>query len=259
MSERWTSVEEIDAARARFEAAIPGWERPAAYGIGWYADGSFVFARIAAGESHLPGVVLATVCGHVSGAGSYLVDGPGLDRAIASLSPAEACTLLDHPNLATWRSLRGQLGPGETVTVVFADSFDTASADPLVRALVTEALAGRVENPDGTTTLWRPTGPAELRLVEESGRRRWPPRLPEQPIFYPVLNEAYAERIAREWNVPDGGRGIITRFRVETAYVRRFPTRRAGGGDVLELWVPAAELDEFNDHIVGRIEVVGEF
>ncbi|WP_184786895.1 ADP-ribosylation/crystallin J1 [Phytomonospora endophytica] len=125
--------------------------------------------------------------------------------------------------------------------------------------MVTEALAGRVENPDGTTTLWRPTGPAELRLVEESGRRRWPPRLPEQPIFYPVLNEAYAERIAREWNVPDGGRGIITRFRVETAYVRRFPTRRAGGGDVLELWVPAAELDEFNDHIVGRIEVVGEF
>ncbi|HEY1174600.1 MAG TPA: hypothetical protein VGF17_00455 [Phytomonospora sp.] len=122
-----------------------------------------------------------------------------------------------------------------------------------------EALAGRVENPDGTTTLWRPTGPAELRLVEESGRRRWPPRLPDQPIFYPVLNEDYAARIAREWNVPDSGRGYITRFRVDTAYVRRFPTRRAGGRDVLELWVPAEELDEFNDHIVGLIEVVGEF
>src|SRR5690349_12241959 len=49
-----------------------------------------------------------------------------------------------------------------------------------------------------TTTLWRPTGPAELKLVEESGWRAWPPRLPEQPIFYPVLNEDYAIRIARD-------------------------------------------------------------
>jgi hypothetical protein len=40
----------------------------------------------------------------------------------------------------------------------------------------------------GTTTLWRPVGPEELALVEASGRRAWPPRLPEQPIFYPVLN-----------------------------------------------------------------------
>lgn len=258
MSERWTTGEEIDAARVRFEAAIEGWERPAAYGIGWYAEEGFFFARVAANESHLPGVVLATVCGHVSGSGSYVLDGPALDRAIALLAPAEACTLLDHPHIATWRSLRGQLGDGDTVTVVFAASLDD-SADPLVTALIAEVLAGRQENPDGTTTLWRPTGPTELRLVEESGWRRWPPRLPDQPIFYPVLNEDYAAGIAREWNIPASGRGYVTRFRVDTAYVRRFPTRRAGGRDVLELWVPAEELDEFNAHIVGLIEVVGEF
>ncbi len=52
-----------------------------------------------------------------------------------------------------------------------------------------------------TTTLWRPTGPVELELVRESGWRAWPPRLPEQPIFYPVLNESYAVKIARDWNV----------------------------------------------------------
>jgi len=28
-----------------------------------------------------------------------------------------------------------------------------------------------------------------LALVEASGWLAWPPRLPEQPIFYPVLNE----------------------------------------------------------------------
>jgi len=52
----------------------------------------------------------------------------------------------------------------------------------------------------GTLTLWRPTGPSEWDLVVASGFRRWPPRLPERPIFYPVLNEDYAVRIARDWN-----------------------------------------------------------
>ncbi|MEU1225369.1 hypothetical protein [Streptomyces sp. NPDC005828] len=110
-----------------------------------------------------------------------------------------------------------------------------------------------------TTTLWRPTGPVELELVRESGWRAWPPRLPEQPIFYPVLNEEYAVRIARDWNVKHDGAGFVTRFEVDTDFLRRYPVQRAGGRTILELWVPAEELDEFNAHIVGGIEVVHEF
>ncbi|GAA1081670.1 ADP-ribosylation/crystallin J1 [Kitasatospora arboriphila] len=110
-----------------------------------------------------------------------------------------------------------------------------------------------------TTTLWRPTGPKELALVEASGWRAWPPRLPEQPIFYPVLNEDYAVRIARDWNVPASGAGYVTRFEADSAYLERFPVRQAGGETILELWVPAEELAEFNRHIVGTIEVVRSF
>jgi hypothetical protein len=113
-----------------------------------------------------------------------------------------------------------------------------------------------------TVTLWPPTGPEELALVEASGWRAWPPRLPEQPIFYPVLNEEYAIRIAREWNVPASGVGYVTRFRIDEAFACRFPVRQvgtAGGAWILELWVPAEELEEFNAHIVGLIEVVHEF
>ncbi|MGW6912637.1 hypothetical protein ACWGB8_02250 [Kitasatospora sp. NPDC054939] len=110
-----------------------------------------------------------------------------------------------------------------------------------------------------TTTLWRPTGPRELALVEAADRRAWPPRLPDQPIFYPVLNEDYAIRIARDWNVPASGVGHVTRFEVETAFLARYPVRQAGGRTILELWVPAEELAEFNRHIVGRIEVVHTF
>ena len=115
------------------------------------------------------------------------------------------------------------------------------------------------ETPSGTTTLWRPTGPEELALVRESGWSAWPPRLPEQPIFYPVLNEDYAVRIARDWNVKHSGAGFVTRFEVETGFLRRYPVRQAGGETILELWVPAEELDAFNAHIVGPIEVTHEF
>jgi hypothetical protein len=108
-------------------------------------------------------------------------------------------------------------------------------------------------------TLWRPTGPEELELVRKTGWRRWPPRLPDQPIFYPVLNEAYAIKIARDWNVPASGAGYVTRFAVDATFAARYPTRQVGGQTILELWVPADELEQFNDHIVGTIEVVHEF
>lgn len=70
--------------------------------------------------------------------------------------------------------------------------------------------------------LFRPVGTKELELIEQSGFTAFPPRLPEQPIFYPVLNVEYATEIA-------------------------------------ELWVPAEELDEFNRHIIGKIKVIKEF
>jgi hypothetical protein len=54
-------------------------------------------------------------------------------------------------------------------------------------------------------TLWRPVGTQELELIVATGMRAFPPRLPEQPIFYPVLTEAYATRIARDWNALRGG------------------------------------------------------
>lgn len=100
--------------------------------------------------------------------------------------------------------------------------------------------------------LWRPTGPEELELVRASGWRRWPPRLPDQPIFYPVLNEGYAVKIARGWNVPASGVGYVTRFAVDAAFAARYPVRQVGGQTILELWVPAEELEEFNDHSSAR-------
>ena len=99
----------------------------------------------------------------------------------------------------------------------------------------------------------------EMELVRAGGSRRWPPRLAEQPIFYPVLNEQYATKIARDWNVPASGVGYVTRFDVEADYLSQFPVRQAGGRDILEYWIPAERLEEFNDHIVGNIVEVAKF
>jgi hypothetical protein len=82
---------------------------------------------------------------------------------------------------------------------------------------------------DETTLLWRPVGPEELELLRQAGWRAWPPRLPGQPIFYPVLSEEYAVKIARDWNVPASGAGYVTRFRVRSQFTARYPVRQAGG------------------------------
>lgn len=110
-----------------------------------------------------------------------------------------------------------------------------------------------------TVTLWRPTGPEELELVEQTDWKVWPPRLPEQPIFYPVTTEEYAVKIARDWNVPASGSGFVTRFEVLKSYLDQFEVQDAGGREHQEYWIPAEELDDFNSAIVGRIEVVRTF
>lgn len=108
-------------------------------------------------------------------------------------------------------------------------------------------------------TLYRPVGPKELALIEASGWKEFPPRLPEQPIFYPVTNEDYATQIARDWNVRQSGAGFVTRFQIRTEYAARFPVQKVGGAMHTELWVPSDDLTEFNRNIAGLIEVIAEF
>ena len=111
-------------------------------------------------------------------------------------------------------------------------------------------------------TLWRPVGRAEYDLLVKSGMRRWPPRLDHQPIFYPVLNRGYAVQIAREWNTKDevsGFIGIVTEFDVDAAYAAQFDRQIVGGKEHEELWIPAEELEAFNENIVGEIRVVDVF
>ncbi|NYH54259.1 PhzF family phenazine biosynthesis protein [Nocardiopsis arvandica] len=125
-AERWTTKEEIVAARERLEAAHPGWRRPAAYGVGLVREGETVFELANEGGGYLPAVVLARAVGHRSGTASHPLPTRRLEAAVAELAPAEACTELEHPNLHHWRELLGRVadGGGELVAVFVDDPAD---------------------------------------------------------------------------------------------------------------------------------------
>ncbi|WP_420385977.1 hypothetical protein [Roseivirga sp.] len=110
-----------------------------------------------------------------------------------------------------------------------------------------------------TTTLYRPVNQAELDLIKASGWNAFPPRLPEQPIFYPVMNFQYAEDISKKWNVDAYGIGYIVKWEMDSAYLSRFNVENVGGSHHNELWVPAEELEEFNSKIIGKIELIAEY
>ena len=110
--------------------------------------------------------------------------------------------------------------------------------------------------------LYRPVGLTELELIAASNWAEYPPRLFHQPIFYPVLNFKYAESIAKNWNTKDdvsGHCGFVTEFDVDDEFVSRYDVQTVGDRDDVELWVPAEELEDFNNAIEGPIIVTASY
>ena len=112
-----------------------------------------------------------------------------------------------------------------------------------------------------TVTMYRPVGKSELVLIEEADFKAYPPRLPDQPIFYPVLNETYARQIAKDWNsrLNDDKLGFVTRFKVKKSVADQYKPEIVGGKTHEEIWVPAEELTAFNEAIVGQIDVIAKY
>jgi len=115
---------------------------------------------------------------------------------------------------------------------------------------------------DRATTLYRPVGRKELDLIRGSGFRAFPPRLPSQPFFYPVLSEEYAVQIARDWNTNDeasGYEGYVLKFDVRTEFLSRYRVHVVGNSTHREYWIPAGDLEVLNGNLEGTIEIVREF
>src|ERR1700694_2837787 len=112
------------------------------------------------------------------------------------------------------------------------------------------------------TTLYRPVGQVEFDLIRSCSFRRFPPRLPQQPFFYPVLTEGYATQIARDWNTKDessGFEGDVLRFGVRSEFLSHYDVHTVGSSEHREYWIPATDLEKLNESIVGAIEIISEF
>lgn len=160
---------------------------------------------------------------------------------------ANCARILDHV-------ARGELRPRVDAVLPFA------RAGEAIERLERREVKGKlVLVPEGVTTLYRPVGPEEFALLQASGWRHFPPRLADQPIFYPVCNERYAREIAERWNVQSSGTGYVTRFAVRDDFLAGYERHTVGARYHEEYWIPAEELDAFNAAIVGPIEVIATY
>lgn len=110
-----------------------------------------------------------------------------------------------------------------------------------------------------TITLFRPVGPDELKLIEDLNWKRFPPRLSFQPFFYPVTTDEYACNITIKWNTKEYGIGHVLEFSVKESFLSKYPKQTVGGKACQEYWIPAEDLSDFNDAIVGQIWLIQSF
>ena len=84
----------------------------------------------------------------------------------------------------------------------------------------------------------------------------FPPRLPEQSIFYPVLVQEYADQTAATWNTKEEPFvGYVIEMEILDEYGARFTPQTVGSAIHRELWVPSEELAEFNNQHTKPVSV----
>lgn len=106
--------------------------------------------------------------------------------------------------------------------------------------------------------LFRPVGLKELHKIIQLDFKGFPPRLPQQPIFYPVIFEEYANEIASKWNTKDSVSdyvGYVLEFDVDDIFISKYKVETVGNTRHKELWIPAEDLDQFNANIIGNIKI----
>lgn len=159
----WSTVEELTAAREAIEESLEGFVAPAASGVGVAtvaADGTVLdtwYPHVCGDRPTLATAILAQHTGYRHETGTFSLSADGLDAAIVSLAPAEACTAVPHPNVAAWRGVRALLdaelsgGRSRIAVAAFVASHDDGPVDIHDAYLRLHLLSHRVVAPHGTS------------------------------------------------------------------------------------------------------------
>lgn len=120
-----STLEGLAALRSEYSARIDGWAAPLAWGVA--VGDSFPHVNLPGGMHGLASVALALGIGHDGSSATLALTPDQLAAAIELLAPAEACTSVEHPNLAIWRRA---LASGEALAAVFvADLSDPVTSE----------------------------------------------------------------------------------------------------------------------------------
>jgi hypothetical protein len=105
-----------------------------------------------------------------------------------------------------------------------------------------------------TVLLWRLVGENGLALIEESGFRRFPPRLDWQPIFLPGAERGlrHAPRLRLEH--PGWRHRVRHLLRGRRRAIARYEPHEAGGRELRDYWIPAEDLEAFNGAARATVE-----
>jgi len=107
--------------------------------------------------------------------------------------------------------------------------------------------------------LYKSLSPQQLVQVENSGWRRFAADGSKQRVFYPKVYLSYAEQIARQWDAVQFERGFVVSFKICAEVLHRYEIQTVAYEEHLEYRVPIAELEFFNQQIMGKIELVSSF
>ncbi len=142
----WSTPDGLAAIREHLAERIEGWQAPVAHAVALSPASSspewdLPHVNPPGGRHGLPAVVLATILGHDGSTATLPLARADLAAAVESLAPAEACTEMDHPNLAAWREALHELdgNPAREAVAVFVADLDdpvTSEADGSLRVAV---------------------------------------------------------------------------------------------------------------------------
>ncbi len=108
--------------------------------------------------------------------------------------------------------------------------------------------------------LYRPVTVQEYEAIAAKDFAGFPKQRNDRPLLTLLLSYEGAKQIARHLHTPTGEDDVyVLSCMVDDAYIRQFPVQNAGDINRRALWLAAEETDIFNQHLIGKIQVVEHF
>jgi len=110
-----------------------------------------------------------------------------------------------------------------------------------------------------TVKLYAPVSPHQLAKVINTGWQDFFLCSDEQKYFFPKLHQGFAEMLARQWEAKVYSAGYVVCLDIRCAFINQFPLETVAYEEHLEYRIPSNFLDQFNQSLVSKIQLLSAF